>query len=54
MFETELLSTEIDFWRRATRIYRLLKVRHEVIRERMGDTKNFGKTVKTCSHGMDT
>jgi hypothetical protein len=29
----------MDFWRRAARIYRLLKVRHEIIRERMGVTK---------------
>jgi len=54
MFETELLSTEIDFWRRAARIYGILKVRHEVIRERVGDKMNFRKTVKTCSHCMYT
>jgi len=41
MFETELLSTEIDFWRRAARIYRLLKVRHEVIRKKNGGHKAF-------------
>jgi len=38
-FKIELSSTEMDFWRRAARIYRLLKVRHEVIRERMGVTQ---------------
>jgi len=39
MFETEPLSIKIDFWRRDARIYRLLKVRHEVIIERMGDQR---------------
>lgn len=34
-----LLSTEIDFWRRAPRTSRLLKVRNEVIREKMGVTQ---------------
>jgi hypothetical protein len=29
----------MDFWRRAARIYRLLKVRHEVIRDRMRVTQ---------------
>jgi len=34
-----LLSTEIDFWRRAATTYRLLKVRNEVIGERMRVTQ---------------
>jgi hypothetical protein len=38
-FKAELLSTEMEFWRRAARIYRPLKVRHEVITERMGVTQ---------------
>jgi hypothetical protein len=29
-----LLSTEMDFWRRAARTSRILKVRNEVIREK--------------------
>jgi hypothetical protein len=32
-------STEIGFWRRAARTSRLLKVRNEVIREKMGITQ---------------
>jgi hypothetical protein len=34
-----LLSTEMNFWRRAARTSRLLKVRNEVIREKFGVTK---------------
>jgi len=34
-----LLRTEIDFWRRAARASRLLKVRNEAIRERMRVTQ---------------
>jgi hypothetical protein len=34
-----LLSTEMDFWRRAARTSRILKVRNEVIREKMGVTQ---------------
>jgi hypothetical protein len=34
-----LLRTEIDFWKRAARTSRLLKVRNEVIRERMRVTQ---------------
>jgi len=53
-FKTELLSTEMDFWRRAARIYRLLKVRHEVIRERIGVTQRILEGLKTSPNGMDT
>jgi hypothetical protein len=35
----KLLSIEMDFWRRAARTSRILKVRNEVIRERMGVTQ---------------
>jgi hypothetical protein len=35
----ELLSTETDFWRRAARTSKILKVRNEVIREKMGGTQ---------------
>jgi hypothetical protein len=30
----KLLSTEMDFWRRAARTSRILKVRNELIREK--------------------
>jgi len=32
----KILSTEMDFWRRTARTSRLLKVRNEVIRVKMG------------------
>jgi hypothetical protein len=35
----KLLSIEMDFWRRDARTSRILKVRNEVIRERMGVTR---------------
>jgi hypothetical protein len=31
----KLLSTEMDFWRKAARTSRILKVRNEVIREKL-------------------
>jgi hypothetical protein len=41
------LSTEINFWGRAARISRLLKVTNEVIREKNGgNTKKFWKKWK--------
>jgi hypothetical protein len=30
----KLFSTEMDFWRRAARTFRILKVRNEAIREK--------------------
>jgi hypothetical protein len=33
--EKKLLSTEMNFWRRAARSSKLLEVRNEVIREKM-------------------
>jgi hypothetical protein len=35
----KLLSTEMDFWQRAPRTCRLLQVRNEVIREKIGVTQ---------------
>jgi len=32
----KLVSTEVDFWRRTARTSRILKVRNEVMREKMG------------------
>jgi len=37
--KNKLLSTEMDFWRRAPRTSRLLNVRNEVLREKMGVTQ---------------
>jgi hypothetical protein len=34
-----LLSTETNFWRKAARTSRILKVRNEVIRDKMGVTQ---------------
>jgi hypothetical protein len=41
MLKTRPLSTEMDFWRRAAGISRILKVRTEVTRQRMGVIKQF-------------
>jgi hypothetical protein len=38
-----LLSTEMDFWRRAARTSRILKVRNEVITENGSNTNSFRK-----------
>jgi hypothetical protein len=43
----KLLSTEMDFWRRAARTSRILKVRNELIKGKNGsNTNNFGKNGK--------
>jgi hypothetical protein len=42
----KLLSTEIDFWRRAARTSKILKVRNGIIREKWSNTNNSGKNAK--------
>jgi hypothetical protein len=52
----EILSnTETDFWRRAARISRLMKLRNEVIRETMRVTQIISREWETtCLYGVKT
>ena len=40
------LNTEMDFWRQAAGTSRLIQVRNEAIREKWGNTNNFGENGK--------
>jgi hypothetical protein len=44
----KLLSAEMDFWRRAARTSRILKVRNEVITDKMGVTQFWKEWKITC------
>jgi hypothetical protein len=47
MYLSQLLSTEMDFWRRAARTSRILKVRNGVIKK-MGVTQFWKEWKITC------
>jgi hypothetical protein len=54
-FKEKPSRTETDFWRRAARISRLVKLRNEVSRETMRVTQTIWREWETtCPYGVET
>jgi hypothetical protein len=52
----ETLRTEMGFWRRAARSSKILKLKNEIIRDKMGVTLTImerleNNTIQCCGHG---